>query len=65
MKTDSADGQDALVRHFDAGAGSPAVVVADSIKRDQVLAAVRSEDGVVFRRSSSPVTTRWWRSTAG
>ncbi|UNK46523.1 MMPL family transporter [Arthrobacter sulfonylureivorans] len=46
VKTDSADGQDALVRHFDAGAGSPAVVVADSGKRDQVLEVVRSEDGV-------------------
>ncbi|HXF01975.1 MAG TPA: MMPL family transporter [Arthrobacter sp.] len=46
VKTDSADGQDALVRHFDAGAGSPAVVVADSSKRDQVLEVVRSERGV-------------------
>ncbi|MEV7646284.1 MMPL family transporter [Arthrobacter sp. NPDC089319] len=46
VKTDSADGQDALVRHFDAGAGSPAVVVADSGKRDQVLEVVRGEDGV-------------------
>ncbi|TJY69806.1 MMPL family transporter [Arthrobacter sp. CAU 1506] len=46
VKTDSADGQDALVRHFDDGAGSPAVVVADSNKRDQVLDLVRSEDGV-------------------
>ena len=30
VKTDSADGQDALVRHFDAGAAALAVVVADS-----------------------------------
>jgi RND superfamily putative drug exporter len=46
VKTDSADGQDALVRHFDAGAGSPAVVVADGSKRDQVLEVVRGEGGV-------------------
>ncbi|MET1155661.1 MMPL family transporter [Arthrobacter sp.] len=46
VKTDSAEGQDALVRHFDDGAGSPAVVVTESSKRDQVLDVVRNEDGV-------------------
>ncbi|MFT4469252.1 MMPL family transporter [Arthrobacter sulfonylureivorans] len=59
VKTDSADGQDALVRHFDDGAGSPAVVVTDSNKREQVLELVRSEDGVAsaefFTRSDQVV----------
>ena len=36
--SNAVDGQDALARHFDAGSGSPAVVVADESKADEVLA---------------------------
>ena len=40
------DGQDALARHFDAGSGSPAVIVADEAKAQAVLDAVKAADGV-------------------
>ncbi|GLB69271.1 MMPL family transporter [Arthrobacter mangrovi] len=46
VQTDSADGQDALARHFDAGSGSPAVIIADEALRDEVLEVVRGQDGV-------------------
>jgi RND superfamily putative drug exporter len=46
VQTDSADGQEALARHFDAGSGSPAVIVADGSVRDDVLNAVRGHGGV-------------------
>jgi len=46
VQTDSADGQEALARHFDAGSGSPAVIIADSAAQDEALAVVRNQDGV-------------------
>lgn len=44
--SNAVDGQDALARHFDAGSGSPAVVVADEGKAQEVLEAVKAADGV-------------------
>jgi RND superfamily putative drug exporter len=44
--SNAVDGQDALARHFDAGSGSPAVVVADQGKAQEVLDAVKAADGV-------------------
>ncbi|TDL38648.1 MMPL family transporter [Arthrobacter nitrophenolicus] len=44
--SNAVDGQDALARHFDAGSGSPAVVVADEGKAQEVLDAVKAADGV-------------------
>ncbi|WP_426988624.1 MMPL family transporter [Pseudarthrobacter sp. Y6] len=44
--SNAVDGQGALARHFDAGSGSPAVVIADERKADQVLAKVKAADGV-------------------
>jgi RND superfamily putative drug exporter len=45
-KSNAVDGQDALARHYDAGSGSPAVVVADETKAGEVLAKVKAADGV-------------------
>ncbi|MEV7606554.1 efflux RND transporter permease subunit [Paenarthrobacter sp. NPDC089322] len=44
--SDAVDGQDALARHFDAGSGSPAVVVASEADAQQVLEKVKAADGV-------------------
>jgi len=44
--SNAVDGQDALARHFDAGSGSPAVVVADQAKAAEVLDKVKADDGV-------------------
>ncbi|MHA7223370.1 MMPL family transporter [Arthrobacter sp. RHLT1-20] len=44
--SNAVDGQDALARHFDAGSGSPAVIVADEAKAQSVLDAVKAADGV-------------------
>lgn len=44
--SDAADGQDALARHFDAGSGSPAVVVASEDAAQEVLDKVKAADGV-------------------
>jgi len=44
--SNAVDGQDALARHFDAGSGSPAVVVADQGKAAEVLDKVKADDGV-------------------
>ncbi|WP_043423818.1 MMPL family transporter [Arthrobacter sp. 135MFCol5.1] len=44
--SNAVDGQDALARHFDAGSGSPAVVVADQAKAAEVLDRVKADDGV-------------------
>lgn len=45
--TDSVAGQDALTEHFDAGSGSPVVVVAKADKADAIVAALDSTTGVV------------------
>src|SRR6476661_1328984 len=44
--SNAVDGQDALARHFDAGSGSPAVVVADQGKAVEVLDKTKASDGV-------------------
>ena len=44
--SNAVDGQDALARHFDAGSGSPAVIVADEAKAQDVLDKVKASDGV-------------------
>ncbi|WP_159829508.1 MMPL family transporter [Arthrobacter sp. 9AX] len=58
--SNAVDGQDALARHFDAGSGSPAVVVADQGKAQEVLDAVKASDGVgeayLLAQGSVPIT---------
>lgn len=58
--SNAVDGQDALARHFDAGSGSPAVVVADEGKAQEVLDAVKAADGVgeayLLAEGSVPIT---------
>jgi RND superfamily putative drug exporter len=44
--SNAVDGQDALARHFDAGSGSPAVIVADEAKAQEVLAKTKASAGV-------------------
>ncbi len=44
--SNAVDGQDALARHFDAGSGSPAVIVADEAKAQDVLAKTKASAGV-------------------
>jgi RND superfamily putative drug exporter len=44
--SNAVDGQDALARHFDAGSGSPAVIVADQAKAQEVLDRTKTSDGV-------------------
>jgi RND superfamily putative drug exporter len=58
--SNAVDGQDALARHFDAGSGSPAVVVADENRAREVLDTVKSADGVggayLLAEGSVPIT---------
>jgi putative drug exporter of the RND superfamily len=58
--SNAVDGQDALARHFDAGSGSPAVVVAEQGKSQDVLDAVKAADGVgeayLLAQGSVPIT---------
>ncbi|MDQ1054265.1 putative membrane protein YdfJ with MMPL/SSD domain [Arthrobacter sp. SORGH_AS 212] len=58
--SNAVDGQDALARHFDAGSGSPAVVVADQAKAQEVLDAVKAAGGVgdayLLAQGSVPIT---------
>ena len=58
--SNAVDGQDALARHFDAGSGSPAVVVADQGRAQEVLDTVKAADGVgeayLLARGSVPIT---------
>jgi RND superfamily putative drug exporter len=44
--SNAVDGQDALARHFDAGSGSPAVIVADEAMAQEVLAKTKATGGV-------------------
>lgn len=46
IASNAVDGQAALARHFDAGSGSPAVIVADQAKGQDVLAKTKATDGV-------------------
>jgi RND superfamily putative drug exporter len=58
--SNAVDGQDALARHFDAGSGSPAVVVAGQGKAQEVLDTVKASDGVgeayLLAQGSVPIT---------
>jgi RND superfamily putative drug exporter len=58
--SNAVDGQDALARHFDAGSGSPAVVVADQGRAQEVLDTVKAADGVgeayLLAQGSVPIT---------
>ncbi|MDQ0689176.1 RND superfamily putative drug exporter [Arthrobacter sp. W4I7] len=58
--SNTVDGQDALARHFDAGSGSPAVVVAGQGKAQEVLDTVKASDGVgeayLLAQGSVPIT---------
>ncbi|WP_461172894.1 MMPL family transporter [Arthrobacter sp. Z1-9] len=58
--SNAVDGQDALARHFDAGSGSPAVVVVDQGKAEEVLDTVKAADGVgeayLLAQGSVPIT---------
>jgi putative drug exporter of the RND superfamily len=58
--SNAVDGQEALARHFDAGSGSPAVVVADQGKAREVLDKVKAADGVgeayLLGQGSVPIT---------
>ncbi|MCB5273483.1 Sulfolipid-1 exporter MmpL8 [Arthrobacter sp. SO5] len=44
--SNAVDGQEALARHFDAGTGSPAVIVTDEAKAPEVLARTKATAGV-------------------
>ena len=44
--SNAVDGQEALARHFEAGSGSPAVIVVDEAKARDVLGLVEASDGV-------------------
>lgn len=44
--SNAVDGQKALGEHFDAGSGSPVVIIADAGKQAQVIAAVERENGI-------------------
>lgn len=45
-QSDAADGQKILAKHFDAGSGSPVVIIATQGDADAVLAAVKATDGI-------------------
>ncbi|NEN06917.1 MMPL family transporter [Diaminobutyricibacter tongyongensis] len=45
-QSDAVDGEKVLGRHFDAGSGSPVVVVADAARADATLAAVERTPGI-------------------
>ena len=58
--SNAVDGQDALARHFEAGSGSPAVIVAREGAAGQVLDEVKAADGVgtayLLAEGSVPIT---------
>ncbi|WP_285113969.1 MMPL family transporter [Leifsonia sp. fls2-241-R2A-40a] len=45
-QSDAVDGQAIVAKHFDAGSGSPVLIVAPESKADDVLAATQKTDGV-------------------
>ena len=45
-KVESVTGQEVLARHFPAGSGSPVQIIVPQDKADQVVAAVKSVDGI-------------------
>ncbi|WP_353710392.1 efflux RND transporter permease subunit [Arthrobacter sp. K5] len=58
--SNAVDGQDALARHFDAGSGSPAVIVASQGKAGEVLETVKATSGVgaayLLAEGGAPIT---------
>lgn len=60
--SNAVDGQDALARHFDAGSGSPVVIVADEATAQEVLEETRATDGVgdayLLADGGAPITAR-------
>ena len=58
--SNAVDGQDALARHFDAGSGSPAVIVTGEASAQAVLDQTKATDGVgkayILAEGSVPVT---------
>lgn len=46
-KVDAVDGQELLVKHFDAGSGSPLQVIAPEASAQDVIATLKTEDGLV------------------
>ena len=53
-QTESAAGQDALARHFDAGAGSPATLVTAAEQGEKMLDRVQDVDGVASAYLQAP-----------
>ncbi|WP_271177412.1 MMPL family transporter [Leifsonia poae] len=45
-QSDAVDGQKVLAKHFDAGSGSPVVIVTKEADADAMLSAVKSSDGI-------------------
>ncbi|MEY2698241.1 MAG: hypothetical protein RL720_197 [Actinomycetota bacterium] len=43
---ESVDGQEVLAQHFDAGDGSPVIIIADEAKYEDVLAAAEATEGI-------------------
>ncbi len=58
--SDAADGQKVLAEHFDAGSGSPVLIVAREAKADAVLTAAEREEGIasatLYAGSTRPQT---------
>ena len=58
--SNAVDGQDALARHFDAGSGSPVVIVSTQGNAAEVLEKVKATDGVgaayLLAEGSVPIT---------
>ena len=43
---ESVDGQEVLAQHFDAGDGSPVIIIADESKKDAVMSAAEATEGI-------------------
>lgn len=60
-QSDAVDGQKVLAKHFDAGSGSPVVIVADENDADAVLDAVKGTTGIsdasVYAGNVNPTAT--------
>ena len=65
-KVDSVTGQEVLARHFPAGSGSPVQIIAPQAKAEQVLAEVKSVDGVAsaFVGQAPGCRRRSWTATS-
>ncbi|MFF1574145.1 MMPL family transporter [Leifsonia sp. NPDC058292] len=60
-QSDAVDGQKVVAEHFDAGSGSPVVIVADENDADAVLDAVTATDGIsdasLYTGNTNPTAT--------